>query len=223
MSWYAKTSGGYPKESAEAHNNATEIFNILKTRGWTDNAIYACLGNLDHEGQYNPWRWESDNVPTYEEYQSWDESEQRRHGYGMWGFTPASKYIASSYARSIRGYAPNFSNLTGGSTDGYAQTYFMDSGGSGWIVRERFNNMTFAEFKTSNQSLYTAVKVFLYCFENPANPELSLQSRYEAALYWQEYFTGVQPQPDPDPPDPDPDPPAPVFISDLRRWKFYLF
>lgn len=220
--WYAKQTGGYAKESDEAKANATEIYNILSTRGWTHNAICACLGNNNHEGQYNPWRWESDNVPTYALWESeWRESNQ--HGYGMWGFTPSSKYIDSAYAKSVTGYGPNFSDQTGYNTDGRAQTYFMDSGGSGWILRERFNYMTFDDYKVSTESLYYLTRVFLYCFENPANPEGSFADRYDAAQFWDEYFTGITPTPDPDPEPEPPEPEPPIRVRDRRRWKFWLF
>lgn len=225
--WHAKVTGGYAKESTEAIENCTEIYGILKLKGWTHNAICACLGNINHEGQYNPWRWEADNVPTYDQwYDEWKDSYS--HGYGMWGFTPSSKYILSDYARATYGYRPNFLDQEGNATDGRAQTYFMDSGLSGWIERERFNYMTFDEYKVSNESLYYLTRVFLYCFENPANPEASLSDRYAAAQYWDNYFTNVDPDvPDPEPsPDPEPDPPEPepsVRVRDRRRWKFWLF
>lgn len=225
--WYAKPTGGYAKESYEAQQNATEIYGILKAKGWSHNAICACLGNNNHEGQYNPWRWEGDNVPTYEQWQTeWLDS--TAHGYGMWGFTPAKKYILDEYARATYGYRPNFSDQEGSPTDGRAQTYFMDSGLSGWISRERFNYMTFEEYKVSTKSLYYLTRVFLYCFENPANPEASFSDRYEAAQYWDNYFTNVEPDvPTPEPPpEPDPEPPEPPYSPkkrDRRRWKFWLF
>ena len=220
--WYAKSTGGYAKESDEAKANATEIYNILSGQGWSHNAICACLGNNNHEGQYNPWRWEADNVPTLEQWQEeWKDSTS--HGYGMWGFTPSSKYIESTYARNIVGFGPNYSNLAGVPEDGRAQTYFMNSGGSGWITRSRFNNMSFEQYKVSTETLSYLTEVFLYCFENPANPQASYADRYEAAVYWDNYFNGYEPTPDPDPPGPSPDPPpGPVYINDRHRWKFYL-
>lgn len=222
MGWNAKATGGYAKESAQAQENCTLIYNILSARGWTHNAICACLGNNNHEGQYNPWRWEADNVPTKNQYDTeWKDA--YNHGYGMWGFTPPSKYIENAYAKSVTGYAPNFSDQAGQATDGRAQTYFMDSGGSGWIKRERFNYMSFDEYKKSNESLYYLTRVFLYCFENPANPEASFSDRYQAAQYWDEYFAGVNPDPDPDPPPEPPEPDPSPTVNDRRRWKFWLF
>lgn len=219
--WYAKPVGGYQKEGTEARTNCTNIFNILKSRGWALNPICACLGNNNHEGQYNPWRWEGDNVLTVAQYQALTEATEMSHGYGMWGFTPASKYIENAYAQSVSGYQPNFADRPGWAEDGSAQTYFMDSGGSGWNIRSEFNNMTFNEFKRSEYDLYYLTRVFLYCFENPQHPEESFQDRYNAACYWYSVFQGVAPDPVPPEPDP-PEPPPPTYIDDMRRWKFYL-
>lgn len=190
MSWHAKPIGGYVKESDEAIDNATEIKELLESLGWSIEAICACLGNNNHEGQYNPWRWESDHVPTVAEYNSWSSSEAMIHGYGMWGFTPASKYIENEFAREQAGYNPHFADYEGSPFDGQAQTLFMDSGGSGWIIRSQFNYMTFGQFKESTEDLEYLTKVFLYCFENPANPEQSFPDRLESAIYWYEYFGG---------------------------------
>ena len=135
MAWYAKATGSYSRTSTEAHNNALEIANTLIGRGWTKQAVAALLGNGAGESGLNPWRWESDDVPTYSRFLSWTSEQAGSHGYGIFGFTPANKYINSSNASTYAslGYGPNFSDSPGKATDGAAQTaYFVSTVESNW-------------------------------------------------------------------------------------------
>lgn len=123
MPWHCKTYGAYAKESTEAQDNAIEIAEILHRNGWTINAIAGMLGNVGWEGGYNPWRWESDDVLSINDTQLIAESLQ--HGYGLYQFTPAGKYINSQYAQSYQGYGPNFIDQAGNNLDGQAQVIFL--------------------------------------------------------------------------------------------------
>lgn len=99
MSWYAKPIGGYPLGSNEAKENALGIYFLLASQinpfKFSTVAVAAILGNMQHESGLNPWRWESDNVPSIAQYQSWSADEQQRHGYGLFQYTPALKYIGN--------------------------------------------------------------------------------------------------------------------------------
>jgi uncharacterized repeat protein (TIGR02543 family) len=48
--------------STERESNARYIFRYLHERGWSTQAIAAVLGNVQHEGQFNPGQWE--NAPN---------------------------------------------------------------------------------------------------------------------------------------------------------------
>ena len=115
--WHAKRTYGYLKESAEAIDNATEIANQLTGYGWTLAAIAAALGNQEGESGYNPWRWESDDVPNYPSTPS--------YGYGLAQFTPSSKYISDSHAQGYSGYGPNWADHAGNQNDGDAQLEYI--------------------------------------------------------------------------------------------------
>ena len=131
MPWYAKTYGGYARDSSEAIANANMLVSALENRGFALSSCCAILGNIGNEGGYNPWRWQiyqgQENCPTVSEFENWTDAEARLHGYGLFQYTKANKYInsinASRYASD--GYAPNFSDQPGNATDGNAQLQYM--------------------------------------------------------------------------------------------------
>lgn len=205
--WSAKTTGGYDRTSAEAIGNAQEMSNTLHSAGWATSSVCAMLGNGAGESGLNPWRWESDDVPTYAQYQSWTPTEAASHGYGLFGFTPAGKYIegGSGYA----GYAPNFADRSGNPSDGNAQTlYFRGTAESSWshglydyykddfanigVNIDDFYNMTFTEFISGNSSIENLVGAFELCYEKPADwaAASSYHSRVDNAKYWKMVIQG---------------------------------
>lgn len=141
MAWIAKQYGGYASTSGEAHANAIEIAHALYPLGWTKNAVCALLGNGAGESGLNPWRWESDYVPTVSIFNNWTPAEQLQHGYGIFQFTPAKKYInATSASLYAPDYAPNFSDQAGAYSDGAAQTkFFSDNAASDWRPVDLYN------------------------------------------------------------------------------------
>lgn len=131
MPWYAKQLGGYNRDTTEAIANATMIVNALQNRGFSLLSACAILGNIGNEGGYNPWRWQiyngQENCPTVSQFENWSVAEARLHGYGLFQYTPANKYINSSnqsYYFNV-GYAPNFSDSAGDPSDGNAQLQYM--------------------------------------------------------------------------------------------------
>lgn len=135
MGWNAKQTGGYATNDLQAQQNANEMATTLTPKGWSLRAVCAMLGNVYLESGYNPWRWQGDNVPTESTFQNWDDTEEMRHGYGLFQFTPAKRYInrttLNNYQR--QGYSPKFFNAYARPTDGKAQTLFMaDNFSSYW-------------------------------------------------------------------------------------------
>ena len=199
--WSAKVTGGYDRASAEAKGNAQEMANTLQAAGWSVKAVCAMLGNGAGESGLNPWRWESDNVPTVAQYQGWTSAEAMSHGYGLFGFTPASKYIEGG--RSYAGYAPNFSDQSGNPADGNAQTlYFRSTVQSSWaqglydyykddfaaigVNIDNFYFMSFQDFIRGNDTIENLVGAFELCYEKPADwaAASSYNYRVEQAKYW---------------------------------------
>ncbi|MCM1296003.1 MAG: phage tail tip lysozyme [Muribaculaceae bacterium] len=71
--------------------------------------------------------------------------------------------------------------------------------------------------------LREATELFLYGYENPADPDATKELRYQYAVAVLDYCTGTTPDPDPPTPvDPDPpDRPSPSFGSG-GKWIYYM-
>lgn len=194
MAWQAKPTGSYRIGSTEWINNQQEICAMLLKvdSPWTPEAVTGMMGNMQGESGMNPWRWQNDKYdPTLQ------------MGYGLYGFTPASKYIGNPVAVKLPGYGPNLSTdkITAGASarDGAAQVAYMDAGNVGWVssawrtywdkdtyadlyamsqiyLRQYGNGtrITFEEFK-SVDDVAAATWFFLACFEGPAVPNYSVR------------------------------------------------
>ena len=197
MAWQAKPSGGYSIGSPPWENNVSEICaQLLKADSpWTPESVTGMLANVQGEGGMNPWRWQNDSYdPTH------------RMGYGLFGFTPASKYIGNSIAVKLPGYGPNLSTTTittgASARDGAAQVEFMNEGNVGWVSScwrtywdpddypelyqlrqsclDRYGNgstISFNQFKECTDYA-DATFIFLACFEGPAVPNYSARLNY---------------------------------------------
>lgn len=121
MPWHNKATGAYARESTEAYDNALMAWGILSRRGWGLLAFCGFWGNVGSESGWNPWRWQSDIVLPVNDPRI---NSQNGHAYGLAQWDPASKYINGG--RNYSGYAPNYSNQSGGVNDGSAQVNFLD-------------------------------------------------------------------------------------------------
>ena len=238
MPWCNKSTGGYNTGSGEGRTNANKVVDILQPLGFSLSSICAILGNIQGESGLNPWRWQSDYVPTVSEFQNWTSAQAVLHGYGLFQYTPANKYINSTNYNTYYGlgYAPNFSDQTGGQYDGSAQLeYFNDTFSSSWISAQGnfnyYNNeflligvdisafywTSYSDFKTGIKNgvqmpLDHLTGAFELCYERPNNvgAAQSYGSRCNYAQIWWDYFQQEPPTPDPDPPLP-PTPPTPPY------------
>ena len=231
--WYAKTYGGYARDSTEAHSNANEIALALYGNNWCKESVCALLGNGAGESGLNPWRWESNDIPTVAQFEAWTDQEARLHGYGIFQFTPAKKYINSTnqsiYANA--GYAPNFADSAGNANDGRAQTlFFMNSVSSDWL-HELYNYYyddfigigvditpwyytTFDNFKNGVDNngnpltLDELVGVFELSYERPGDTYAasSYSARCDSASYWYSQIN----------------PPSPGYNFSKMPWIYYL-
>ena len=172
--WHAKNSGGYAKESQEAFDNAICTYRKLSSLGWSLNAICAVYGNMDAESGYNPWRWESDNIPYYPSTPS--------YGYGLPQFTPSSKYISDSSAQGYAGYAPNWADHAGNPNDGDAQLEFIHNFADYFPTTQY--NISYTDFQHSNSPAGYLAIAWLYNYERPADPSATENYRAQCAEYW---------------------------------------
>ena len=195
--WHAKSTGGYEKDTNEAYENTLCAWGALKANGWTLEAFCGFWGNVGHEGVYNPWRWQDDDILSTNERDIIENSYE--HGYGLAGFTPSGRYIYSDVARGFSGFGPNFSNQPGDPNDGNAQVLFVNY--EGYYTTDAYP-MPFSEYKTSTASVDYLTEVWMHNYERPASYD-TLGVRQEDARYWYNILQGVTPPPTP------PDPPKP--------------
>lgn len=186
--WHTKSSGAYARTSTEAFENGIMAFKKLSALGWSVNAIAGLWGNVEYEGGYNPWRWESDIILASTDT---DEIQTSRvHGYGLTQFTPAGKYIYS-IANTMYGYGPNYSDVAGNTDDGDAQLEYVD--GYADYYQTTAYPIPFSDFKTSTLPPDELAAAWVYNYERPGNPSATIAGRREAAIYWYNIFIKYDP------------------------------
>lgn len=184
-SWKAKKNGGFERNSKDAYSNAVKIYAALDRLGYGYNAVCALLGNFDAESNYNPWQYESNAVQSSSGYTAFG------GGYGLAQFTPASKYISSSKAKSLDQYGPNFSDKTGKPEDGEAQLIWIDKTASSQYYATNSYPESYSEFKKSTKSVDYLVKAWVYNYERPG--VVALERRLTAAKYWEDKLNDIKP------------------------------
>jgi hypothetical protein len=175
MSWI---SGNRYLSETEMQNNASIIYNTLKGRGWSTNAIAGILGNMESESTINPGIWQNLN------------SSNISGGFGLVQWTPSTNY--TDWANS-KGY--EISN-------GAGQLEWIDEQTTvtgQWIPTAAYP-LTFPEFKTSSDTPENLASAFLKNFER-AGVEVEAERRSQARS-WYNYITGGTS--DPDEPTPTP-------------------
>lgn len=191
MPWHCKATGGYAKESTEGYDNAVMAWNVMRSLGWSLLAFCGFWGNVQSESGYNPWRWQSDVVLPVGDSRIYY---QNGHAYGLAQWDAASKYIDGGV--SYTGYAPNFSDRTGGITDGNAQLHFLEdtavSSGQ-YFPNPNYNyQISYANYKQMTYPTYSyeyATRAWFYNYERGTWDN----ARIVACQYWYETLSGVTP------------------------------
>lgn len=145
---------------AQMTGNAQYILDYLTSRGWTKNAVYAMLGNMQSESTINPGLW-----------QNRDEGNTNL-GFGLVQWTPATKFI--SWA-SANGYAM-------GDIEGQCQRIIYEAN-AGIQWQNVTTSMTFKEFAQSSLAVETLAELFELNYEQHAGapqPDRKTQARYWA-------------------------------------------
>ena len=207
MSWHCKNAGAYGRSSTQASDNATEIYNICNSLGWTLESVCAMLGNMEHESGYNPWRWQGDIVlPVGDPRIGTIGGGNTAHAYGLCQQDPAAKYIYRSYAQMQNGFGPNYSDQAGSQYDGYAQMQYLhwicsqNEAGGEWLPNAPLAQglgVPFADFiaNTPGYTVAELTRVFFGCYERGTWGSV----RVTAANYWYNHLSGYTPV-DPDVP-----------------------
>lgn len=207
MPWHNKQTYGYVRSSSQAEDNATMVMDILTSLGWGKAAVCAALGNFEEESGYNPWRWQSETVlPLGDSRIGVVCGGNTGHAYGIFQSDPAANYIYRTEAQAFTGYAPNYSNQTGGHNDGTAQMHYLNwvcsnysDGSCGGWNQNYLSAIPFATFKVqqdlSNYTIPQLTKIFHDGYERSARWAQTSANRIDAAGHWWTYFQGYTPVP----------------------------
>lgn len=154
----------------EKQINAEYIYHYLSRWGWADNAIFALLGNADHESYLNPGKWQNGC------------SNNGKYGFGIVQWTPAKKKILA-WANEL-GYDP--SSL-------YTQLLYINeqaTNGEEWITHKKHNQSYQEFYKDNTHDVEWLCGSYYYNFERAGDKSLS--SRVKAAKKWEAYFAKKQ-------------------------------
>lgn len=155
-------------DTTEMRNNAEIVFDYFYASGYSYNAICAILGNMQRESGVNPGIWENLTVDI-------------SRGFGLVQWTPSTKYTdwanANGYPIDDGTYQLQWINTV------------LDADGH-WIQRQGYN-ITWEQFKASNQSVAYLTGAFYWNFENPNDGSLELRQVY--AEEWNQYFQNYTP------------------------------
>lgn len=205
MTWHAKRTGAYYMGSTEADENAREAMSILMNDyNWTFAACCGLFGNIDFEGQWNPWRWQSDTLLNQAQARNATGTFAMLHGYGLIGWTPAKKYQFNNAEtdggvryfpnydqESYSGYGPNWNDVSGLATDGAAQIKLIGeamSRGSGniWVRRKNCTAYQFTQLNDPRQAAY----YWLWNAEFPEHVQDQEDQRMEHGYAWYQHLGG---------------------------------
>lgn len=214
-------------------NNALQIFSQLYTYGWTKNAIYGVLGNLESEGLLNPGQFEI----------GYNYSLSR--GFGLVQWTGATNMIdqAKTYAVANGYLTSEVANALTFDNDSVCDGYMQCGVIAGCMLTDKKYDPQYAqntrapltarEFTHSTLDWTTLASYWLYGYERPKDPGATEGTRKKQATSWHDYIEaygasaipmsgGSLPAnfppfsapggaiPDPEPPDPSPEiPPDP--------------
>lgn len=149
----------------QTQHNAKLVYNYLEFSGWSHNAICATLGNMQHESQINPGRYQNGVGPAY----------------GLVQWDPSSKYL--NWADKM-GYADN-------SMIGQLNylIHSMQPGNGEWFSNSSVKGyyLTSSKFISSTESVEFLTQVFLWSYERPS--DIALENRISYAKYWDSYFS----------------------------------
>ena len=148
--------------------NAKYIYECLKDKGWSLNAVAGMLGNMQRESTLNPGIWQNNDVGN------------TTGGYGLVQWTPATKYIDWLLPGSDASTMDN--NIS--------RILYELENNLQWISTEAYP-MSFKEFTTSTERPEDLASVFLYNYERAG---VSAENeRRENALNWYLYLGGIIP------------------------------
>lgn len=160
-------TGNFYLNEEQQKINASYIWDVMGVQGWTINSVSAMLGNMEVESTINPGIWQSLNEGNL------------NGGFGLTQWTPATKYLDWCIELDI----------VPASMDSAIQRLNWEvENGEQFYPTENYP-INFKNFKISTLSVEYLSDAFLYNYERPKNPDVTL--RRENAVKWYEYLTGT--------------------------------
>lgn len=197
---------------SQMEDNATYFANIMRNRGWSDNAIAAVFGNWESECKLNT------NYPEKKKNQVEQYPVAKSPGFGLPQWTPwYYKYGKWCELNNIQ----NVASDDNPAADIIHQLDYHDyecingyitaSGEHSptWLNRQGYN-YTWENFKKSTDSVSELAKAYYWQYER--SDAQSVGKRGEQAVKWYNFLHGVSP---------DPDPPSPPTETNYLQIVFY--
>lgn len=138
--------------------NAKCVYDYMRAKGWSKNAICGMLGNMEYESTINPGRYGSNGTNT--------------NVFGLTQWNPGTKY--TNWA-ALNGY--NSSTLMKGQLERILYEITAPSSDGQWFGRSPYTGITFRDFTTSTDSAANLASVFRVNYENSGSGD-SLRRQY---------------------------------------------
>ena len=189
MSWHYLTTDGYNWATpfgTEYYDNAQEIWNALRSSGWSEHATASVIGNMQVESFLNPGQWEI----------GYNYSMSRGMGLGQW--TPATKvsdFVGSTNHDDMANGSQQIQLLLSEPTQ-YSTYYLAPDGSSSYYGESGLPYIsTMNDYSISNDSVEDLAKLWAICWERPGASfyRSSISDRISYSAYWYGEFHGTTP------------------------------
>lgn len=141
--------------------NARYIYKYLKDKGWTSNAIYAVLGNMEAESKINPGVW-----------CDLDSSDPQK-AYGLVQWCPSTKLTNWLNGKSKSDIDNQLSRIV-----------YESEHEEQWDSSLHSPAMSFADFIASTKTCAVLAEYFLRCYEHPGSEDSKVKTRQNNANKW---------------------------------------
>ena len=160
--------------SDEIYANAVLTYYELVNLGFSTAAAAGVMGNIEHEGQFNPAQWQG-GFPIG----SWYDN---NCGYGMFQYTPPHKYYQDwALGQGV--------DLNDADSNGPLQVRWLDThpgqfnGSSSYMAGNPHYGISYANYKLLSDPA-DAANVWLRAWEMPGDPDATQAARQTSAQYW---------------------------------------
>lgn len=154
-------SNSYLKQH-EMLTNARYVYNYLKNKGWSSNAIYGMLGNMESESTINPGVW----------YNLKSTDPTKAYGIVQWNpSTNLTKWLKAE-------------NKSDTIANQLKRILYEVENDEQWQSSKHSPIIDFKEFTTSTDTCSVLAEYFLRCYEKPGDESSKVSERQSNANKW---------------------------------------